>query len=134
MVNPTLQSQLETNLAKLHSLQANPLLGVQPTNIVPMASVPVTPVAPALTLESIESLLVKLIEEKFAGVVGNTNVVEPVKEITIIEALGNILTGAELKWLQDAKVISRIPEFVMTEEGQELTQQFFKAYRKNYES
>jgi len=143
MANQVLQRQIEDSYAKLTALQqeVNSVNTTPITNVVPLApsvvdsslGTKVQEVAPITTISDIENLINKLIEEKLVGVLGSVVPPEPVKEVTILDALGNILTVAELKWLQDAKVISRIPEFVLTEEGQELTQKFFRAYRKDYE-
>ena len=141
MSDPNIQRQLDNSYAKLQALQSN-LANVTPTNVVPIvapvvgsALAPIVQeVAPQVTIDSMEILISKLIEERLAGLLASaTPIPEPVKEVTLLDALGNILTGAELKWLQDAKVISRIPEFVLTTEGQELTQKFFKSFRKDYE-
>jgi hypothetical protein len=141
MSDPIIQRQLDESYAKLQALQGSLANTAIPTNVVPIvapvvasALAPIAQeVAPQATIDSVEALISKLIEERLAGLLANTTLPEPVKEITILDALGNILTGAELKWLQDAKVISRIPEYVLTEEGQDLTQKFFRSFRKDYE-
>jgi len=143
MANEALQRQLDNSYAKLAEVQAANALLTNPylTNVVPIVplavdSTPVpivTEVAPLVPV-NVEDMITKLIEERLAAMLSSAiPTPEPVKEITILDALGNILTGAELKWLQDAKVISRIPEYVLTEEGQELTQRFFRSFRKDYE-
>ena len=143
MADSALQRQLDESYAKLAALQGTNLAiqPILPNNIVPIVtpvvdstSVPIVKeVAPQVSIDNVEDLITKLIEERLARLLPATPIPEPVKEITILDALGNILTGAELKWLQDAKVISRIPEYVLTEEGQELTQRFFRSFRKDYE-
>jgi hypothetical protein len=130
--NSVLQRQLDESYAKLNALQA--ASGIVPAinNVVPITPAVATPTAVTPPVD-VEALITKLIEEKLTGLLASTPTPEPVKEITILDALGNILTGAELKWLQDEKVISRIPHFVLTAEGQEITKSFFSAFRKEYE-
>jgi len=134
MANEALQRQLDASYAKLAQVQSegnlliNPLS--TPINVAPVISSPPT----VESAVDIETMITKIIEERLAALLSSTvPTPEPVKEITILDALGNILTGAELKWLQDEKVISRIPHFVLTNEGQEITKTFFTAFRKEYE-
>jgi len=129
MAASNIQDQLTSKLAELTALQAQPPVAVLPLRVT-------EEIKSTLSIDSIEDMLSKLIDSKLASMFEAAKPIPeviPVKEITILDALGNILTGAELKWLQDAKVISRIPEFVLTEEGQELTQKFFRSFRKDYE-
>jgi len=130
MANEQLQLQLNESYAKLAKLQAESNLLTTPNNVVPIVATPAVATPPV----DVEAMITKIIEERLAAMLASAApAVEPVKEITILDALGNILTGAELKWLQDEKVISRIPHFVLTTEGQEITKAFFTAFRKEYE-
>ena len=78
MSDPNIQRQLDNSYAKLQALQSN-LANVTPTNVVPIvapvvgsALAPIVQeVAPQVTIDSMEILISKLIEERLAGLLAS---------------------------------------------------------------
>jgi len=106
-----LQTTLDTKLAELSAMS--------------------TPKPVMTQTEQFEKMITDMIEKKLAEIVPVATVaVEPEEELTVHEALGMILTGEEQKWFLNEEVIGQIPKFIVTENGKELAQQFFKGFRK----
>jgi len=109
----TLQKTLDTKLAELNAI-----------------SVPKAPVSQA---EQLEKMIAEMIEKKLSEAVAVVAPVIPEKELTVLEALNLILTGEEQNWFLNENVIGKIPSFIVTDEGKELAQHFFKGFRKYYD-
>jgi hypothetical protein len=118
-------SSLEQQLAQLKAVSTLPA--------------PYTPpVSPSsFTLEDIKNVVKELIVTEF-GVAREAfaPLVQAAEEkiVTLDDALSSILTGDEQKWLSIPENAKRIPEFILTEVGKPLTQQFIKEFRSKYGS
>lgn len=121
----TTLSSLEQQLAQLKAVSALPT--------------PYTPhVSPSsFTLEDIKNVVKELIVTEFGvareAFAPTAQVVEE-KVVTLDDALSSILTGDEQKWLSIPENAKRIPDFILTEVGKPLTQQFIKEFRSMYGS
>lgn len=97
-----------------------------------------TPVAhSSFTLDDIKNVVKELIVSEFGiareAFAPTAQVVEE-KVVTLDDALSSILTGDEQKWLSIPENAKRIPDFILTEVGKPLTQQFIKEFRSMYGS
>jgi hypothetical protein len=109
-------SALELQLASLKSSLAAP--------IVPVANETVT-----VSLEDLRSMVKDLISSELKEV---RELAPEAKVLTLEEALCAILTGDEQTWLLNVDNIKRIPNFVVSDLGKPLAQEFIKQFRGYY--
>ena len=118
-------SSLEQQLAQLKAATA----------ITPQYTPPASP--SSFTLDDIKNVVKELIVTEF-GVAREAfaPMVQAIEEkvVTLDEALSSILTGDDQKWLSIPENAKRIPEFILSEVGKPITQQFIKEFRSKYGS
>jgi len=118
-------SSLEQQLAHLKAATAS----------TPQYAPPVSP--SGFTLEDIKNVVKELIVTEFGiareAFAPTAQVIEE-KVVTLDDALSSILTGDDQKWLSIPENAKRIPEFILTEVGKPITQQFIKEFRSKYGS
>lgn len=118
-------SSLEQQLAQLKAATA----------ITPQYTPPASP--SSFTLDDIKNVVKELIVTEF-GVAREAfaPMVQAIEEkvVTLDEALSSILTGDDQKWLSIPENAKRIPEFILSEVGKPITQQFIKEFRRKYGS
>ena len=123
MTSPTLSS-LELQLAALKAASAATAQSTLPT-----------PASQSnFTLDDIKNVVKELIVSEF-GVSKEAFAAKPKETVvTLDEALSSILTGDDQKWLSIPENAKMIPEFILTDVGKPLTQQFIKEFRSKYGS
>lgn len=109
-------SALELQLASLKSSLAAP--------IVPVAKETVT-----VSLEDLRSMVKDLISNELKEV---KELIPEAKVLTLEEALCSVLTGDEQAWLLNVENIKKMPNFVISDLGKPLTQEFIKQFRSYY--
>ena len=121
MISPI--SNIEQQLAALKLSMATP-----PT--IPQA-VTASPVTKEDLLIMIKDLLATELSEilESGGTKIKSVVVEP---ITLEDALTKVLTGDDQAWLLNPENVKRMPEFIISDSGKLITQQFIKEFRGMY--
>lgn len=97
-------------------------------------ALPVAPVTPSIpTLDDIRDMVKELLISELGGVVKPVAPVEPPEKLlTMEDALTDILTGEDQKWLLNADNVKNLPKFMLSDVGKPLTQQFIKEFRSMY--
>lgn len=121
MISPI--SSIEQQLAALKLSMAVP-----PTIPQPVTSSPVTKED---LLIMIKDLLATELSEILESGGPKLKPIE-VEPITLEDALTKVLTGDDQAWLLNPENVKRMPEFIISDSGKLITQQFIKEFRGMY--
>jgi hypothetical protein len=61
-----------------------------------------------------------------------SNVNTKAEPITLEDALAKVLTGDDQSWLMNPDNVKKMPEFIVSDSGKLITQQFIKEFRSLY--
>lgn len=109
-------SALEHQLAALKSSLAEPI-------------VPVTKEQVTVSLDDLRSMVKELISSELKEV---KELIPEVKLLTLEEAMSAVLTGDDQTWLLNAENVKKMPNFIVTDVGKPLMQEFVKQFRGYY--